>query len=122
MKVDDFNIWWKHDIDNKSTLCIISKEEEVLAEGRATAYATTSFNKVVGRKESLKKALYDSDWDSTKEERTHIWEGVLSETHLIPSQKIKEKNERRIINAVLHQLEEQGFLVDYEQLNYEEIL
>lgn len=121
MYINDFKVSWRHDRDTKSTTCLIEKDQELLTEGTAVAYATASFDKTIGRRESLKKALYQGSWEPTKEERTIIWEGVRSEAHINPALKVRMKRDRAIANAVINELKQLGMLVEPNNLEHEEI-
>lgn len=64
-----FKVKWNHDREKRETICTLSRGS-VTSNGHALCSPNDNFNKDVGRKVSLSRALESFD----KEERTHVWD------------------------------------------------
>ena len=73
MKLDKYKVNWIHNKELGTTTCIIKKWEtkELIAVGVSIKHPNDSYNKAVGRKVSLGKAMWVAD--CPKEQRKKIW-------------------------------------------------
>ncbi|MFA5154148.1 MAG: hypothetical protein WC554_16480 [Clostridia bacterium] len=74
MKIDNYRIRWFYPKDKKSqrTVCVLSSETSELAITEAKCIKTDEFNKEIGRKLSLSRALQTAN--VKKEDRSKIWD------------------------------------------------
>lgn len=99
MKINDFYVNFIHNIEGRNTLCKIVKDDEVLSTGSANTCSADTYNKMEGRRLTLKRALSNGDY--TKEERTSIWKTLMAKVHMIPAVKKRARLERAIAKELL---------------------
>jgi len=77
IKEKNYFINWKHltDGNNKGTICSIILGDLVIAEGKTKLSLKDIFDKKIGRKLSLKRALKDGGF--SREERKKVWRSYL---------------------------------------------
>lgn len=72
MKIDNYSVRWRHFIEEGRTICVLEENEDKIGLGAAHLAECDQYNRSVGRKISLARALRDADID--KNDRTVIWD------------------------------------------------
>ena len=80
MKLGNYEVRFQHDVEGGKTNCTVLQPckngLEVVSIGASTVSVDDHYNRKLGRKLTLKRALQSSDL--TKEERTSIWKDYLN--------------------------------------------
>lgn len=77
MKIGNFNISWKHMVEDGRTICSVYQDDKLLNAGIANLSENDQYDRRIGRKVSLTRALKGTAL--SKAERTVVWSGLRSQ-------------------------------------------
>ena len=76
MKAGDYWVKWFHNVKEGATVCTLDKDENVAGTGLAELSVNDQYDRSIGRKVSLTRALTNAD--ISRKERTEIWHTLMA--------------------------------------------